>query len=232
MTRIGLQIPNFTYPDVDAGRPVRAGGRDRRHGRAVGLRHRLRDGPLLPAAAIGPPEHEMFEAYTLLGALAARTEQRPARHARHRRDLPQPGAAGEGGHRARRHLRRPGAARHRRGVVRGGARRARLRLPAARGALRAPRGRAADLPGDVHRGAEHGRGHAPPGRRRVELAGPITPGGPPILVGGTGERRRSGSPPATPTSSTSTPRSPTCPASSTRCGPPRRARPRTRRASG
>ena len=159
----------------------------------------------------------MFEAYTLLGALARADEPVAARHARHRRDLPQPGAAGEGGDRARRHLRRTGAPRHRRRLVRRGARGARLRVPAALGALRAPRGRAADLPGDVHRGAEHGEGHAPPDRRRVELAARRSRRADRRSSwAGPARRRRSGSRRSTRTSSTSTRRSSTCRASSTR----------------
>ena len=74
MIRLGFQIPNFTYPGVAAGRPVRAGGRRGGHRRVRRLRHRHRDGPLLPTARCwARSRHEMFEAYTLLGALAART---------------------------------------------------------------------------------------------------------------------------------------------------------------
>ena len=63
-------------------------------------------------------------------------------------------------------------------------------VPAADRALRAARGRAADLPGDVHAEPEHGR-RAPTTRSTDawNSPAPVTPGGPPILVGGTGERK-------------------------------------------
>jgi F420-dependent oxidoreductase-like protein len=73
MIRAGLQIPNFTYPGVApedlfervAGTAVAAeeAGFD-----TVMVMDHFYQLPLL-----GPPEHEMFEAYTLLGAIAART---------------------------------------------------------------------------------------------------------------------------------------------------------------
>ncbi|MDQ1520279.1 MAG: hypothetical protein QOI55_1352 [Actinomycetota bacterium] len=75
MIKTGLQIPNFTYPDVapDAlfvrvsavATTAEAAGFD-----AVLVMDHFYQLPLL-----GPPELEMFEAYTLLGALAARTDR-------------------------------------------------------------------------------------------------------------------------------------------------------------
>jgi F420-dependent oxidoreductase-like protein len=75
MIRAGLQIPNFTYPDVApeqlferiAAIAVTAeqSGFD-----TVMVMDHFYQLPLL-----GPPEHEMFEAYTLLGAIAARTDR-------------------------------------------------------------------------------------------------------------------------------------------------------------
>src|ERR671926_186916 len=72
-TRIGLQIPNFTYPGVEP----------------AGLFQRISDiattaersgfdtlfvmDHFFQLPLIGAPELEMFDAYTLLGALAART---------------------------------------------------------------------------------------------------------------------------------------------------------------
>ena len=74
MIRMGLQIPNFTYPDVApdelferiAAIAVTAeeSGFD-----SVWVMDHFYQLPLL-----GPPSNEMFEAYTLLGALAARTK--------------------------------------------------------------------------------------------------------------------------------------------------------------
>src|SRR3954463_12140499 len=73
MIKAGLQIPNFTYPGVapeqlfdrvaDAAVAAEESGFD-----TVMVMDHFYQLPLL-----GPPEHEMFEAYTLLGALAART---------------------------------------------------------------------------------------------------------------------------------------------------------------
>lgn len=73
MIKVGLQIPNFTYPDTAPGElfekvaaiavAAEDAGAD-----AVMVMDHFYQLPLL-----GPPEHEMFEAYTLLGALAART---------------------------------------------------------------------------------------------------------------------------------------------------------------
>src|SRR3954468_14855328 len=75
MIRAGLQIPNFTYPGVApedlfervAGAPVAAedAGFD-----TVMVMDHFYQLPLM-----GPPELEMFEAYTLLGAIAARTSK-------------------------------------------------------------------------------------------------------------------------------------------------------------
>jgi F420-dependent oxidoreductase-like protein len=75
MIRAGLQIPNFTYPGVspdqlfqrvsDIAVTAEQAGFD-----TVMVMDHFYQLPLL-----GPPDHEMMEAYTLLGALAARTEK-------------------------------------------------------------------------------------------------------------------------------------------------------------
>ena len=115
---------------------------------------------------LGPPEAEMFEAYTLLGALAARTKtvklgtlvtgvtyRNPAILAKivTTLDVISNGRAFLG----------IGAAWF--DVEHDGARR---RLPAGEGALRAARGGAAHLPGDVPRRAAHHRGQALHGEGR------------------------------------------------------------------
>ncbi len=74
MIRAGLQIPNFTYPDVapaqlfqrvsDIAVTAEQAGFD-----TVMVMDHFYQLPLL-----GPPDHEMLEAYTLLGALGARTK--------------------------------------------------------------------------------------------------------------------------------------------------------------
>jgi F420-dependent oxidoreductase-like protein len=75
MIRIGYQIPNFTYPDVapdqlfervsEVAVAAEEAGAD-----TVMVMDHFYQLPLL-----GPPDHEMFESYTLLGALAARTSK-------------------------------------------------------------------------------------------------------------------------------------------------------------
>jgi F420-dependent oxidoreductase-like protein len=73
MIKAGLQIPNYTYPDVAAEELFErvadiAGTAERSGFDTVMVMDHFFQLPLL-----GPPEHEMFEAYTLLAALAART---------------------------------------------------------------------------------------------------------------------------------------------------------------
>jgi F420-dependent oxidoreductase-like protein len=73
MIRAGFQIPNFTFPGVAP---------DERFERVAAMASTAEESGFdtvmvmdhfyqLPL--LGPPEHEMFEAYTLLGAIAART---------------------------------------------------------------------------------------------------------------------------------------------------------------
>ncbi len=74
MIKVGLQIPNFTYPDTAPGQlfekvaAVAVAAEDAGADTVMVMDH-FYQLPLL-----GPPDHEMFEAYTLLGALAARTK--------------------------------------------------------------------------------------------------------------------------------------------------------------
>src|SRR5437868_2637212 len=73
MIRAGLQIPNFTYPDVapdelfDRVADVAVAAEESGFDTIMVMDH-FYQLPLL-----GPPELEMFESYTLLGAIAART---------------------------------------------------------------------------------------------------------------------------------------------------------------
>ncbi|MFZ6003742.1 MAG: LLM class F420-dependent oxidoreductase [Actinomycetota bacterium] len=73
MIKVGIQIPNFTYPDTAPGDLFEtisavAVAAEEAGADAVMVMDHFYQLPML-----GPPEHEMFEAYTLLGALAART---------------------------------------------------------------------------------------------------------------------------------------------------------------
>jgi len=74
-TRLGFQIPNFTFPDVsDAAlfeRVASMAGKAEASGfDSVFVMDHFYQLPML-----GPPEWNMLEAYTLLGALAARTQR-------------------------------------------------------------------------------------------------------------------------------------------------------------
>jgi F420-dependent oxidoreductase-like protein len=75
MIRAGLQIPNFTYPDVPPDQLF-----ERVASLAVTAEESGFDTVMVmdhfyQLAMLGPVEHEMFEAYTLLGAIAARTSR-------------------------------------------------------------------------------------------------------------------------------------------------------------
>ncbi len=75
MIKVGLQIPNFTYPDTAPGELFEkvaaiAVAAEEAGADTVMVMDHFYQLPLL-----GPPEHEMFEAYTLLGGLAARTSK-------------------------------------------------------------------------------------------------------------------------------------------------------------
>ena len=106
------------------------------------------------------------------------------------RDLPPSRAAGQDGHDARRALRRPGPARHRRRLVRARAPGARRAVPAAGRALRAARGDAADLPADVERRRRPlRRPPLPAGRDDLPAAAGAASPRPPILIGGSGEKK-------------------------------------------
>jgi F420-dependent oxidoreductase-like protein len=75
MTRIGLQIPNFTYPDVAPGELFETVATIARTGEAAGFDTIFVMDHFFQLPLIGPPQLEMFESYTLLGGLAARTER-------------------------------------------------------------------------------------------------------------------------------------------------------------
>jgi len=75
MIKVGIQIPNFTYPDTppedlfEKVSTIALAAEDAGADTLMVMDH-FYQLPLL-----GPTDHEMFEAYTLLGALAARTKK-------------------------------------------------------------------------------------------------------------------------------------------------------------
>jgi F420-dependent oxidoreductase-like protein len=75
MTRIGLQIPNFTYPGVETSRLFETVASIATTGEDSGFDSIFVMDHFFQLPLIGPPELEMFDSYTLLGALAARTRR-------------------------------------------------------------------------------------------------------------------------------------------------------------
>ncbi|CAN5553987.1 LLM class F420-dependent oxidoreductase [soil metagenome] len=74
-TRLGLQIPNFTYPGVEVADLFEVVAGAAVAGEASGFDTVFVMDHFFQLEMMGPPEMEMIEAYTLLGALAARTER-------------------------------------------------------------------------------------------------------------------------------------------------------------
>src|SRR3954464_13611556 len=73
MIRAGLQIPNFTYPDVAPDELFERIAAVAVTAEESGFDTIMVMDHFYQLPLLGPPEHEMFEAYTLLGAIAART---------------------------------------------------------------------------------------------------------------------------------------------------------------
>ena len=72
-TRMGLQIPNFTYPGVPDAELFERVAAQAVHAESVGFDTVLVMDHFYQLPALGPPTNFMLEAYTLLGAIAART---------------------------------------------------------------------------------------------------------------------------------------------------------------
>ena len=73
MTRLGYQIPNFTYPDTAPGELFDAVLRQAREADNSGFDTVMVMDHFFQLPQIGPPENEMLECYTLLSALAQHT---------------------------------------------------------------------------------------------------------------------------------------------------------------
>ncbi len=73
MTRLGYQIPNFTYPGVAPGDLFPTVARQAREAEDSGFDTVLVMDHLYQLPMLGPPELEMLECYTLLSALAQHT---------------------------------------------------------------------------------------------------------------------------------------------------------------
>jgi F420-dependent oxidoreductase-like protein len=73
MTRLGLQIPNFTYPGVPDEKLFETVAAQATAGEQAGFDTVLVMDHFYQLPMLGAPDHYMLEAYTLLGAIAART---------------------------------------------------------------------------------------------------------------------------------------------------------------
>lgn len=73
MTRLGYQIPNFTYPGIGPGALFEAVAQQAEAADRSGFDTVLVMDHFYQLPMLGPPEREMLECYTLLGALAQRT---------------------------------------------------------------------------------------------------------------------------------------------------------------
>src|ERR1017187_1968166 len=121
--RVGLHIPDFTWNGGPAALRVRL-GEVARHSEQAGVDRISVMDHVWQIGHIGPPEHEMLEAYTTLGWLAAKTDRVKAAYCCDRGGLPGSGTAGQGRHDARRPIRRARHARHRGRLERRGSARA------------------------------------------------------------------------------------------------------------
>lgn len=75
MTRLGLQIPNFTYPGTGPDELFDAIARQAQEADRSGFDTVLVMDHFFQLPQLGPPEHEMLECYTLLAGLAGVTSE-------------------------------------------------------------------------------------------------------------------------------------------------------------
>jgi hypothetical protein len=148
--RVGLQIPDFTWP----GGPARLGADLAAVARTAddaGFDFISVMDHFFQIRAVGPAEREMLEAYTTLGYLAACTSRAKLMTLVTGAIYRHPGVLAKIVTTLDALSSRPGVAGHRGGLERGGVHGARHPVPASGRALRAAGGNAADLPADVGR---------------------------------------------------------------------------------
>ena len=167
--KIGLQIPDFTWPGgpatlgADLGRVARTAD-DAGFDAVAVMDHVFQIGP------VGPIENDMLEGYTTLGFLAAHTSRARLLTLVTGVTYRDPGLLAKIVTTLDVLSGRPGLARCRRRLERRGEPWARAVLPADGRAVRAAGGDAADLPADVERRRLGVRRHALPARAAAELA--------------------------------------------------------------
>ena len=155
MTRLGYQIPNFTYPDTGPADLFATIARQAREADASGFDTVLVMDHFYQLPMLGTPDEYMLECYTLLAGLAGVTSIGAAQRAGDGQHLPEPGGPGQDRHHARRRVGRAGPARHRRRLVRARAQRLRHRVRHVHRPLREAGGGAADHHPDAAGRAGH-----------------------------------------------------------------------------
>ena len=139
--RFGLQVGRFTWPGAPAETAPRLATIARAAEEAGFSSLSVMD-HFVQIPSVGREWEDMLESTATLGFLAASTTHDPARHARDRRHLPQPGARRQDRRHARRAVRRAGVLRARRGLVPARARAVRVarsrRSPSATSCSRTP----------------------------------------------------------------------------------------------
>jgi F420-dependent oxidoreductase-like protein len=75
MTRLGYQIPNFTYPDTAPAELFPTVVRQAKEAEASGFDTVMVMDHFFQLPMLGPPDHEMLECYTVLSALAQHTSR-------------------------------------------------------------------------------------------------------------------------------------------------------------
>ena len=187
MTRLGYQIPNFTYPDTPPERlfdtvAAQAAAADRSGFDTVLLMDHFYQLPML-----GQPDANMLECYTTLGALARETKNVRLGALVTGNTYRNPTLLAKIDHRARRRVGRSRAARHRRGLVRARARLARLRVRHVLRPLREARGGIADHPADAADESVPLDGEHYTVKDTINHPAPLSKI--PVMIGGSGEKK-------------------------------------------